>query len=229
MTVGTTFYNMYDPTSLFAGADDIIHRDITYATAGVAGVVNRGTVMGRVSSGGTAGAASAVVSGGGVGSPGNAVITMDGTPVQTGAMSGTYKIVFTSATAYSVYDPAGDLVGSTTLGSASGAFNNQIKIDSIVAGNTAMVAGDYYTVAVAVVDKYIPCVRTATDGSQVPVCVSAWNVDVTSADVVAPAYFHGTFAGQVLIFDASWTYTGLEDAFRVNNIPIFVKDLGVLG
>ena len=46
----TTFYPVFDPSSLRAGADDLVSRPVTYA-AGTK-VVAQNTVLGRVSGGG---------------------------------------------------------------------------------------------------------------------------------------------------------------------------------
>lgn len=78
-------------------------------------------------------------------------------------------------------------------------------------------------------DKYVPCVATADDGSQVPSAIVAADVDTTSADVAGPGYFHGEFAAEKLVIDASFTAATLEAALRANNIAIEVRSLGALG
>ena len=79
-------------------------------------------------------------------------------------------------------------------------------------------------------DKYIASVATATDGSQNPVAILApTTVDASAADVITPAYFEGVFAYEKLTVDASWSFATLEAAFRKNNIPIYLRSIGVLG
>jgi hypothetical protein len=79
-------------------------------------------------------------------------------------------------------------------------------------------------------DKYIPCVKTASDGSQNPAAVLAYDTDTTSADVATVAYFEGEFAFEKMIVDASWTSAALLDAaFRQAGLPLFIRSLGTLG
>ena len=78
-------------------------------------------------------------------------------------------------------------------------------------------------------DKYIVSIATASDGSQVPACVTACDIDPSAGDVPGPAYFQGEFAAEKMSFDASWTAATLEAAFRKNNTQVEVRSLGVLG
>ena len=219
---GTVSFSMYDPSSLFGGAHGPVHRSITYAGA-IGALVKRGTLLGRVSSG-TAGAPAAKT-----GNTGIVTITMDGTtPVQAGATSGVYRIVWTDATHFTVYDPNGDQIGT---GTNSGGFNGQIKF-TVGTPSPAMVANDEYDVTVSSADKYVVSKATATDGSQQAsgFAVSAIDVDLTGGtDTVGPAYFHGEFAAEVMIFDPSWTSAGAEEALRQAGSQIYIKQLGTLG
>ena len=76
--------------------------------------------------------------------------TGDGTSsavaVLAAGKSGQYTVTFTSATAFTVYDPAGATVGAGTAGTA---FNTQINF-TITAGATAFVAGDGFVITVDV-------------------------------------------------------------------------------
>ena len=78
-------------------------------------------------------------------------------------------------------------------------------------------------------DKYIPCVKTVSDGSQVPVAVLAYDMDASVADTQGPAYFSGEFAGELMFLDPSWTIQTLQDALRQADAPIFVRTVGILG
>jgi hypothetical protein len=102
------------------------------------GLLDIGTVMGRVTIGGGT-PASAVAGGSNIGNGTVGTVT-----AQTGEQVGTYTVTFTGATAFNVYDPKGVLVGSGTTGAA---FANQIGF-TITAGGTAFVAGDSFTIAV---------------------------------------------------------------------------------
>jgi hypothetical protein len=218
---GTVTFGLYNPSSLFAGNDNVGHRDVTYATAGVAKIVLRGTLMGRVASGGTAGTPTAKA-----GNTGVVVVSMDGTaPVGAGAEAGTYQIVWTAATTFNVVDPNGDVIGAGTNGAG---FNGELKF-TVGTPSPAMIAGDTYTVVVAVVDKYVPSKAGVSDGSQIPTGIAAIDTDVTSADVISPMYMKGSFAWEQMVADASWSYAGAEAVLRQNNSQLYLKTLGALG
>ncbi len=78
-------------------------------------------------------------------------------------------------------------------------------------------------------DKYIPCLKTATDGSQVPAAVLAADTDASAGDVSTAAYFEGEFAGEIMTFDPSWTIPTLQAAFRQAASAIYVRSVGILG
>lgn len=71
--------------------------------------------------------------------------TMSNPSAQAGAMVGVYKVDFTSATAFTVTDPMGNVVGTGAVGTA---FATQLGF-TITAGATAFVAGDGFTINVA--------------------------------------------------------------------------------
>ena len=79
---------------------------------------------------------------------------------------------------------------------------------------------------VTATDKYVPCVKTANDGSQVPDTILTFEVDASTADAAAKGYFTGEYAGEVMTFDASWSIATLEAAFRAAKVAIFVKSVG---
>lgn len=78
-------------------------------------------------------------------------------------------------------------------------------------------------------DKYIVCVKTASDGSQVPAAVLAADTDASAADVSSPAYFEGEFAGEIMTIDPSWTIATLQAALRQAGSALFVRSVGTLG
>lgn len=82
---------------------------------------------------------------------------------------------------------------------------------------------------VTATDKYIPCVKTATDGSQTPAAILAVDSDSSAADVATVAYFEGEFAGEKMNIDASWTIATLQAALRQAGSVLFVRSVGVLG
>jgi len=81
---------------------------------------------------------------------------------------------------------------------------------------------------VTATDKYIPSVKTAADGSQVPTHVLTFDVDASAADVRVKAYETGEFAGEVMSIDASWTIQTLDDAFRIAGRDIFIRSVGMV-
>jgi|GEM_PF-744100 len=70
--------------------------------------------------------------------------TMGAVTAQPGIMAGAYKIDFTSATAFTVTDPMGNVVGAGSVGAA---FSTQVGF-TITAGAAAFVAGDGFTITV---------------------------------------------------------------------------------
>jgi hypothetical protein len=75
--------------------------------------------------------------------------------------------------------------------------------------------------AVTASGKYIVSIKTATDGSQVPIAILADDVDATSADAIGGAYQTGEFNVNALIYDTGWTALTLGAALRPYSI--FVK------
>jgi hypothetical protein len=124
----------------------------------LAGLLDIGTVMGKVLiAGGAPG--SAVANAGNTGNGTFGAITAD-----PGSQAGKYTIVFTGATTFNVFDPRGALVGAGTPGVA---FATQLGF-TITAGGTAFVDGDGFTITVAAgTGQVVPVSSTAIDGSSV--------------------------------------------------------------
>ena len=200
-----TTYSTYDPTSLFAGEPPVRQRAITLAAGqNAAGVpLPRGTLLGRSTNGAPPRPSNRPGPNTGTGT-----LTPDATtPVLAAGQNGTYQVVFTAATAYTVTDPFGAQVGTGAVGTA---FANQIKFNT-AAGGTAFVAGDGFAITVEAQDDYAVCKVTATDGSQTPVAVLAYAADTSAGAVQAPAYFEGEFAGEIMTIDTSWTIQGAAE------------------
>ena len=81
---------------------------------------------------------------------------------------------------------------------------------------------------VTATDKYIPSIKTASDGSQVPTHVLTFDVDASAADVRVKGYETGEFAGEVMPIDASWSIQTLDDAFRIAGRNIFIRSVGAV-
>jgi hypothetical protein len=69
--------------------------------------------------------------------------------------------------------------------------------------------------------NYIPCVKTATDGSQTPVAILADSIDTTAGASTAGIYLTGEFDLNAMTIDVSWTGATIKAALRPSSI--FVK------
>lgn len=100
--------------------------------------------------------------------------------VGAGAQIGTYRIVFTSGTAFNVTDPSGDAVGSGTVGTA---FNTGGVAFTITAGATAFAAGDEGAITIDPGSgKYVPFNPAGTGGAEVAKGILVEDVDATDAN-----------------------------------------------
>ena len=97
-----------------------------------------------------------------------------------------------------------------------------------VAQGAALVRGTVLG-RVTATDKYIVSVRTASDGSQNPVAVLAADLDASAADARGRPTSRASSPWRSLTYDASWTATQLQAAFRTGNVPIYARSVGVLG
>ncbi|HDW8058983.1 TPA: head decoration protein [Yersinia enterocolitica] len=70
--------------------------------------------------------------------------------------------------------------------------------------------------------EYVKSVKTATDGSEVPVAILVDNVDTTTATQRGGVYLMGQFNQNSVIHDASWTQAELKTALR--SYSIFLED-----
>jgi hypothetical protein len=120
------------------------------------------------------------------------------------AKLGSYVVKFLTATTYSVTDPSGNSLPSTT---ALGAYTNSQINWTITAGGTPAVAGDTFTVVVAAGSgKYTVYLPTAVDGSGVPAGVLYQNTNAASADVKGTFVVRGAEVNaSELIWDATVT------------------------
>lgn len=128
-----------------------------------------------------------------------------------------------TANVFATYDPTSLFAGEypirhrpITLASGSNTTGTPLKRGALLGRVTAT-------------DKYIPCVKTASDGSQTPAAVLAGDTDAGAADVATAAYFEGEFAGEMMTLDASWTIATLQAALRQVNSPLYVRSVGTLG
>ena len=71
--------------------------------------------------------------------------------------------------------------------------------------------------------------KTATDGSQDPVCVLAADTDASAGALVVPAYFDGEFAFERMYVDASWTFDSIVANLTQKRPGWYCRKLGILG
>ena len=126
--------------------------------------------------------------------------------VGAGAQIGTYRIVFTSNTAFNVTDPSGDAVGSGTVGVA---FNTGGVAFTITAGATAFAAGDEGAITIDPGSgKYVPFDPAGSGGAEVAKGILVEDVDATDAnkDVAGAAVVrHAHIAPSGLTFKVAAT------------------------
>ncbi|MCA8195472.1 head decoration protein [Burkholderia vietnamiensis] len=147
------------------------HRHIDRGTFTGSVKVLPGTVMGKQTVGTTAVAAALGTN------TGNGTF---GAISVAAAIAGAYTVEFDSATQFVVADPNGKEVGHGTTGAV---FSGGGIGFTITAGGTAFAPGDSFTVTVAAGSgKWVPCTKTATDGSQIAAGISFGLVDATLND-----------------------------------------------
>lgn len=123
--------------------------------------------------------------------------------------------------------------GSNSYGFYPGARSTMFVPDQLIAGNLKLVT-DTVTFAqgntfirgqvvgrVTASREYAPCVKTATDGSQVPCGIVVDTVDASAAAQTGGLYQMGEFNSNYMTFDTSWTLDDLKQALR--QWSIFVK------
>ncbi|MGI4812460.1 MAG: head decoration protein [Janthinobacterium lividum] len=198
----------YNPDQLLVGNNSgCITQNVVVATGSA--VLQRGTVLGRVSS-------SSLGSAAGVANAGNG--TVGSMSVGTGPEYGSYILTATAPTVFSVVDPEGKSLGNATVGTA---FTSTEVNFTITAGTTAFVAGDTFTLTrFLATGTYLPCVKTATDGSQTPIAILVDYLDPTSGAAEGGAYFTAEVNGAKLIYDPSWAMADLAVALSARNIYV---------
>lgn len=190
---------LYVPDQLIAGNLHLVTQQILMK-AGLTAIVKRGTILGRTTSVTPSSTPNPANTGNGTVGTISAGTTLP--------LYGDWSLVATDATHFNVFSPYGELLGVAVVGTpyASASINL-----TITAGGTAFVAGDSFVIAVPALGFYLPSVKTASDGSQNPVCILVDDLDTTTAGPNAGqpqaggGYFMGEFNSRAVIFDASWT------------------------
>jgi hypothetical protein len=191
----------YTGEFLYSEANGYLSRDTVTALSGQTWAA--GDVIGQITVG--AGVAAAVA-----GNTGNGAFSA--VVLSQGAIAGVYHLTCIKAVAnagvFDVEDPHGVTVGEAGVGVAYAANGLSFTISD---GATDFVVGDQFTITVAAGSgKWVQCLTTAADGSQIAAAISYDNVDATAGDTPAVAIvreaeyndaevnFVGMNAGQIL-------------------------------
>ncbi|WP_157129885.1 head decoration protein [Burkholderia pseudomallei] len=133
--------------------------------------------------------------------------------------TGNYTVVLTSATQGNVFDPTGDQLGVTTMGTAF--TDSQITFTITTGGSPA--AGDQFVLTAARGSGgYVLATASATDGSQSPTAILVNNVDTTLGAKTAGVYLMGEFNVNAMTFGAGITVAAAKAALRP--LDIFLKN-----
>ena len=199
-------HDAYSPDQLVIGNFQLETQPIIVA----AGTLQRGTVLGMVSTASVTSTAAATNTGNG---------TITAISRSAGAKQGAYVLTAVDPTHFSVVDPEGAVLPNATAGQAYNQSGLQFTAN---AGATAFVAGDTFTLnSMDATGQYIACVRTANDGSQTPKAILVDYTDASAGPVAGGAYLTGDFNERAVIYDNSWTLAVLRDALR--SFSIFLK------
>lgn len=194
----------YQPDQLIAGPLQLVTHNVWV----MAGLLARGTVVGRQTNFSIASARTGT---------GNGTIGSI-TPGTTTETAGPYTLVATGATTFTVTDPEGNALPNATVGVAY--VNPEINF-TITAGGTAFVAGDTFTLtSQPTTGNFIACVKTASDGSQVPAAILADTVDATAGPQMVGAYFMGEFNSRAVTIDPSWALGDIAVALQARAIHL---------
>jgi Bacteriophage lambda head decoration protein D len=194
----------YNPDQLIAGGLQLVTHNVVI----MAGVLPRGTIIGRQTN-------YSITVGHGTNAGNGSVGSLSpGANVQVG----NYSLLATSATVFSVTSPEGVAMPNATVGTAYA--NPQINF-TITAGGTAFAAGDTFTLSNArSTGNCIICVKGASDGSQNPVAVLADSVDASVSPQLVGAYFMGEFNSRAVTIDPSWTLYDIAVPLQARGIHL---------
>lgn len=206
----------FTPDKLIAGEQPLASRKVTLVSGENR---TRGALLGRIA--GTIAAPAA-----GAGNTGNG--TFAATPTAAaGLKEGQYRLVCiepgTNVGQFVLEDPDGNVVGKVTVAAAYSGGHLAFTLQD---GSTDFVAGDFFTVDVAVGTKYKLSLAAATDGSHRPFAILAESQDASGGDKEALIYERGDFAEGVITFGTGHTADSVRAALRALGITL-VKTQGV--
>lgn len=195
----------YTPDALIVGGD-IRGEKVTIDT----GVLVRGTLLGKITVGAASGAKQSGTGNGTVG----AVTT--GTKTKVGVYVLTCIAAATDSGTFQVVDPDGIRLPDLTVAVAYAGDHINLTVAD---GSTDWGVGAIIHVTVAAGSgKYIKSLAAAVDGSNVPTHILAEDVDATSADAYAIAYYTGDFNSDVMTFGTGHTAASVAAGLRDRGI-----------
>ena len=200
----------FQPDKILAGSFHRVEKPVTIKSG--EGVMVRGALLGKISRElGAAGPDGGNTGDGTIGS-----VAMKG-----GSKVTTYKIVFTTATAFRLEDGDGNFLGEGVAGTL---FSDDNLEFLMTVGATPWVAGDFFTVVVSAPasELYVLSLAASVDGSEDPDSICGQEIDATSGDGVTYAYETGEFWNDGLTYGTGHTKTSVKDALRAKSI--FLKD-----
>jgi hypothetical protein len=182
-------------------------------------ILQRGQVLGQLTSGdvGSAAAASGNVGDG----------TFSAISKGSAYKPGTYSVVFSGPTAYEVFDPEGEVIAAKTT---AGAFTSSDINFTFTAHTNAMAAGDSFTIQIAAgTGPYVAVAEGTSDGSQTAIAILVDVADPTQGGTLSGAacgvragiYLSGEFNEKAIIYDSNFTPDQMRSALR--SIAIYLK------
>jgi hypothetical protein len=135
--------------------------------------------------------------------------------------SGNYLVAITGATAFNVFAPTGDFLGTGVVGTA---YIDQ-QIGFTVTTGASIAAGDqFYIAAAAPSGNYVLATAAAVDGSQHPAAILAdYATPTTGTPVTSGIYLMGEFNPNAMTFGAGISLPAAKAALRP--LGIFLKDI----
>lgn len=109
-----------------------------------------------------------------------------------------------------VHDPNGLLV--TNQGA--------VTFSIVIAAGSGQLARGTVLGLVAASGKFVPCDKSATDGSANPAGVLVYGVDATTNDAQASAFVAGHFNGEALVLGPGWTLREVADAMSRRHLMV---------
>lgn len=201
------------PDRLIVSSDRLKSRQVVIPSG--AGVVARGTVLGKQSAGTVP--TTGTADGGNTGNGTVGSVAAGGSQIQVG----TYVLICTVAASNSgLFDliaPDGNVVGTAEVAVP---FTSGHLDLTIADGSTDFVKGDQFTIAVTGTGKYVAAVAAAEDGSDEPDLILAQEADATSADVTTVAYERGDFDENELTFGAGHDADSVRETLRGKGIVL---------